>query len=296
MKRNLEQMEQNGNGEGNTNPPQLRVSQAKRWAFTFNNYTMEQKEQVEQRFRESDIAGWIFQEEIGDGSTGDSAEGTPHLQGYFEFKEKGRWSQLKLPKEIHFEKAKGNKDQNITYCSKLRTRVAGTTLYSENFTPPKPKRELVKLGREWLRPDQCEIVDMFKDYEDPLWGRKIYWFWEPKGNWGKSVTATHMVDYCEAIEVSGAAKDVFFGIASALEERDIKTVILDIPRESMRYVQYQAIEKIKDGKFFSPKYESGMIRFNKPHIVVFANEPPDYGSMSMDRWVVQELGVPPTQI
>jgi len=100
-----------------------------------------------------------------------------------------------------------------------------------------------------------------------------------------------MIDFGNALEVSGAAKDVFCGVATSLDKFDIKTVIYDIPRESIQYVQYQAIEKIKDGKFFSPKYESGMVRFNKPHIVCFSNCPPNMRALSADRWIVKELPV-----
>lgn len=278
-----EQMETLETGGGNTISPPVRIVPSKRWCFTYNNPPEGTLETMETLFNKFECK-YIMGREVGE-------SGTPHIQGYIESAKKIRPIERFGIKEIHWEKCKGNREANLKYCAK-----DGDYVHSPEF---KVIRPLAKMKREYLRDDQKLIVDHFKEFEDPLWGRKIYWFWEPTGNWGKSVVAEHMIDYEGAIEVSGAGKDVFFGIASALETMDIKTVILDIPRQSMAYVQYQAIEKIKDGKFFSGKYEGKMIRYNRPHIVVFANEEPEYTNvktglpnLSMDRWEVIRLDVP----
>ena len=41
--------------------------------------------------------------------------------------------------------------------------------------------------------------------------------------------------------------------------------------------------------FFSGKYESGMVRYNKPHVIIFANCRPDIEKLSKDRWKVKCL-------
>ena len=48
-----------------------------------------------------------------------------------------------------------------------------------------------------------------------------------------------------------------------------------------------ALESIKDMFFYSGKYEGGMVCGPNPHVMVFANEPPEYGILSKDR--VKEL-------
>ena len=278
MKRKLETLE---TGEGNTISSPVRIVPSKRWCFTYNNFVEGILETMETVLTSFNIE-YIIGKEVGE-------SGTPHLQGYIESKTKIRpIEKLGFPLEIHWEKCKGNRESNLKYCAK-----DGDYVHSAGL---KPRRPVQLMKREYLRDDQLAIVDLFKDYEDPLWGRNIYWFWEPEGNWGKSVVATHMVDFCDAFEVAGASKDVFCGVVAQLEKHDIKTVILDIPRASMKYVQYQAIEKLKDGKFFSGKYESAMCRYNRPHIVCFANEPPEFtdpktgdSNMSPDRWIVTEL-------
>lgn len=69
-------------------------------------------------------------------------------------------------------------------------------------------------------------------------------------------------------------------------------------RAEQGYVNYGALESSKNGHVFSGKYESGSKAFNKPHVICFANAPPDLESMSKDRWNVvhiQELidAIPP---
>jgi hypothetical protein len=100
-----------------------------------------------------------------------------------------------------------------------------------------------------------------------------------------------MIDQMGAFEVSGKGADVLCGISKFIEEhgRCPPIIIYDIPRSTSEYVSYQSIEKLKDGKFFSGKYESGMVRYNKPHIVCFANCEPDVEKLSGDRWVVECL-------
>lgn len=152
-------------------------------------------------------------------------------------------------------------------------------------------REVVKMTEDLLRPEQLALAHRFKEYEHPLWGRYIYWFWEPNGNWGKSITATYMIDQMNATEVSGKGADVFCGISALIENTGEcpPIIIYDVPRSCLNYVSYFSIEKLKDGKFFSGKYESGMKRYNKPHIICFANEPPKTDEMSLDRWIIERL-------
>ena len=68
-----------------------------------------------------------------------------------------------------------------------------------------------------------------------------------------------------------------------------RVVFIDIPRTSKGHVSYQGIEELKNGCCYSTKYESGMLLFEPPHVVVFANDPPQEGMFSADRLHVHEL-------
>ncbi len=152
-------------------------------------------------------------------------------------------------------------------------------------------RPLEKYTKADLQDKHIAIVDQFIEFEDAKFGRKIFWFWEPDGNWGKTLCCNYMVDNMHATVLAGKRRDMFCGLISVIEKQEEcpPIVLVDIPRSSLGYVDYSGLEKVKDGCIFSTKYESGMVRFNRPHIICFANQEPLYDLMSLDRWVVNKL-------
>lgn len=158
-----------------------------------------------------------------------------------------------------------------------------------NFKPP---RALQIIPIDILRKEQREIVEQFRKPCPPIWEARglLYWFWERRGGWGKSVVSLWMIDHLDAFVVSGANKDILFGFKQQVDEGKTPNIIVfDIPRCNENHVSYQAIESIKNGFMYSPKYEGGMCRFNPPHVICFSNEPPDTDEMSIDRWRIVEL-------
>lgn len=267
-------------GEGNTKPPPTKqISPAKKWCFTLHKYSSTHINFLTS-FLNSSKHNYIFSEE-----KGKSGE-TPHLQGYIEFESKCRpkniFSDMEGYETIHYEKAKGTKEQNIKYITKEGGK------YYTNMKIPKP---VVKIGYDMLRDNQKEIADLFQEDEDPIHGRKIYWFWEKTGNWGKSFLCLHLIDYCGACVVQGKNNDILFGVKDYFDKNGEipRLIIFDVPRCNQNHVSYQAIESIKNGFFYSGKYEGGMARFNKPHILVFSNEEPETWNLSEDRWIIKEL-------
>lgn len=101
-------------------------SQAKRWCFTLNNFSDDDRERV---LREcgSRCSYFVVGEERGE-------NGTPHLQGYFILRVHSRLSQLKsvFSERAHFEVARGTPRQNREYCTKERVLAEGGSLPSGN--------------------------------------------------------------------------------------------------------------------------------------------------------------------
>jgi len=269
-------------GGGNTKSPPakqkpVRVSGAKFWTFTWNNYP---ENWLALLAPSLEGAEWIAGYEIGE-------SGTPHSQGYGGFPVKVRPIGYRgAPKEIHWgdengKPAKGTRQHNVTYCSKEGKPAGGT------LRIPRP---LVKMTYDLLRPWQKKIADEFVEPEDPLFGRPIHWYWEEPGGVGKSVLCTYFVDNCNCIILSGGAADMKFGVTSycAKHGEGPDLIVMDIPRVQDN-ISIKGIEECKNGCFFSSKYESSMVRYNRPHVVVFANKPPDVTDMSMDRWKIVEL-------
>lgn len=283
------------NGGGNTRtPPKKQGSCAKYWSFTLNDFTKDDILRL-QNWDSSIVPQLVFQDEIG-------KKGRHHLQGALCLKKKGRPLKaiqvLLGHKRTHVEKKKKDStvEQLFNYCVKdgeerYHEHLIKSELQVRYIRGWKKKRPLALVTYDILNKKQKQIADMFKEPEDPLFGRLIYWFWEAKGNVGKTILGTYFVDNCLCIEVSGKKADMKHGIAAYKDKNghgpDI--VIIDLPRDDLDYVNYGAIEKIKDGKFFSGKYESGMVRYNRPHIICFANSPPHTERMSLDRWRVRNL-------
>lgn len=67
--------------------------------------------------------------------------------------------------------------------------------------------------------------------------------------------------------------------------------IFDLSRTQAEKIDaiYMAMEQFKNGRIFSPKYHSATKVFRTPHVVVFANYPPDLSKLSQDRWDIEEL-------
>lgn len=249
-------------GSGNTtaNPTNpSRGNFAKRWTFTLNNYSEEQFQNIK------NICGtngtYILGREVG-------KEGTPHIQGYFECKKRIRAIQFFGVKEIHFEVAKGNRDQNIAYCSKEGN-------YETNFKIKKPLKII-----EELKPWQKSVENIIQTEPDE---RSIYWFWDETGNTGKTVLTKYLCHKYNAIPVEGKKADILYVCA----EFESECYIFDLSRttESQSGL-YDSIEKVKNGLYMCGKYESKPIVRNCPHVIVFANFYPDKSKLSLDRWQI----------
>lgn len=267
-------MAPNGSGEGNTkSSPACRVSSSKLWCFTWNNYNGSDVSIFEEYLKSK--SKYVFGYEVGE-------KGTPHLQGYVEFKEKTRPLECKeFPKQIHWEKKSihSTKSECIAYCCKDGN-------YKTNMIMREPLIDPLE-GKEYY-PWQQQIVNLV---DGPILKRKVHWYWESTGNTGKSDFTKHLCIKKEGcLMVTGKSNDVKFIIAEYLKEKDLKILIIDIPRISEGHFSVTAVEEILNGHIVSGKFESCAIMFNPPHVLVFANyPPPNPEHMSADRWIINEI-------
>lgn len=248
------------------------------WVFTWNNYTAADRELLCKAF-ENLKSQFVFQEETGE-------NGTPHLQGVVFFQNQRELSTLKkISRAIHWERMRGKKEQAVAYCTKAETRTG------EVFTNMKLPRQLVSpLAGKELYGWQSDIQTAMEGEPDD---RTILWVWDEPGCSGKTAFAKHLAITRPGrmLYVNGAGKDVYFAIAQALEKNtELDTVVFGYPRSKEQYVSYAALESVKDGFFFSSKYESGMVVFPCPHVLVLANFAPKRNELSRDRWEVYEIG------
>jgi len=133
-----------------------------------------------------------------------------------------------------------------------------------------------------FRPWQEELVSYVNA---PVHPRQVLWYHDPEGNQGKSWMASYLSTTGAFIVTNGKIAD----IAHAYNNET--TVIFDLSRTQVDKIDhiYALMESFKNGRIFSPKYESVVKTFSPCHVVAFANFIPDHSKLSQDRWLVKTL-------
>lgn len=229
-----------------------------------------------------------------------SPAGQAHFQGACVLTKPKRMTALcKVVPGGFFQKMRGAwEDQR--YC--LKDGLGGAIMYDNiplwRLTKGSFAAPLVKLDRDGLRPEQREWFDLF---EPPcIDERTVWWLFEREGGWGKSHLTKTLYDVLGPDRVmvcSGKYSDICQNLSVKREThgRYPDVVVVDVPRVSTEtghvFISYPAIEKLKDGLLYAPKYEGGEHRFRSPHVVVLANVPPHdpLKKFSADRWKIFEL-------
>jgi len=137
------------------------------------------------------------------------------------------------------------------------------------------------------RPWQKQILDTVSGPADD---RTIIWVTDPQGGKGKTRLGRHLVLNYAAVELSGKVADMAFmlkGHVDIWEEDPSRAgvVVFDISRAAMDLSDhiYTMAEKIKSGRVCSTKYNSKMLNFTPPHVVIFSNQTWDRSKFSVDR-------------
>ncbi len=247
---------------------------SRNWFLTWNNHTTESIGDL------LDIPGlikYMIQEEKGEET------GTLHLQGVMCFKHEKSWKKLREIAEIYWKPCR-NVMAARNYCSKRET--ASGERWSKGF---KVQTVVIDpLAGKTLYDWQQETLDYVNGDIDL---RKIRWIWSEEGNRGKSSLIKHMCLKLGAYMFGGKMGDAKYALAEmqAKGKELPKIMVMDIPRAQGNKISYSTLEEIKNGCFFSSKYESKMVLTNIPHIIVMANKGPKEEDMSEDRWDIQRV-------
>jgi len=260
-------------GEGNTETSPTSKRQPSRktfYAFTLFNYDKDNLEATLNSQLKKLSQKYFYGREICPTTQ------KKHLQGFLQLKKPMRITELKLSGKPHLEACKGSEEQNYAYCSKDKDVV--------KYGYPKEIKTI-----EELRPWQQSILDDI--ILKPVIDRRVYWFWEPEGNIGKSAFVKYCVVKYNALFCDGGAKKDIINLVFNNNMDECELVIWDIPRCSQGAISYAAIEAISNGMVCNTKYETGTKVFNPPHIIIFANIPPcvEGESLSKDRWHITRI-------
>jgi len=245
-------------------------SPAIHWLCTVNNYL---PIDIKCILLNKEICSYAFQHEVGE-------SGTPHLQAYIKFHKKTRPIGL-FSKRFHWEKVK-NIMATIEYCSS--TGEHREKPHGKQWTNIPWVAEHQKTDNLWvpLRPWQSHVLARIYAENDD---RKIWVVVDSIGNKGKSWFARHICEHENAIILSGKSADMKYGVSKKVHlGMPPDWIIFDVPRTNVDYLCYSGIEEIKNGCFFSPKFDGDMCLMKSPICLLLMNEMPDLSSMSADRW------------
>jgi hypothetical protein len=300
-------------------------SQAKRWCFTLNNWTHEERlnlhllgESISADGDQSFLSYLIFGVEIGE-------SGTPHLQGYCILREKARLSRLKEEPGLsraHLEIARGTHESASTYCKKDGD-------FHEYGEPPKQPgaRGHWKQLQQWLidlpsRPtikDVCDefpalvannenavnkFIEMYTSPDHLVQGPFIHpWQIRVNGIVDGEPDDRKVIFVVDPegnkgkswltrywLTHRGGTQFLSVGkrddLAYAVKQGP-DLFVFDIPRGNMQFLQYSVLEQLKNRVIFSTKYQSQTkILPSNVHVVVFSNEAPDMESLTNDRYKI----------
>jgi len=266
-------MLETGEGNNNTSPARVRIVPSKHWCFTFFFENAKEVETLETALNVKGIEYLMGEETC-------PTTGRKHMQGFISSDKKIRPIEKFKTKGVHWEKTKGNREQNIEYCSKegkIKTNIK---------IPRKLIDPMEGLER---KPWQKELEELFNGPYGS--DRYLHWYWSKDGGVGKTSFCKHICMTRNAIVLSGKAADIKCGVAFHIEKhKELDIAMFHFTRSVEDYVSYEGLESIKDGFFFSGKFESGMCMFNQPHVVIFANFPPKLtDTVSIERWKITEI-------
>lgn len=270
--------EQNEQSGGNIQTPDFVTEdngfQATKYFFT---YHIQSDESFEQAFDKLKglyplCKNYIFAEEHGK-----SGE-TPHIQGACVLRAKTRATTLGkfFKNPVASYKLKSWKSA-LAYCCKEQGRKES----SENIPEP---LEVMSSLKVW----QQECYDIYDSKPDH---RSIHWFYGGK-NTGKTEMARYLyIHHKVPFSYGGSVSDIMNLAFNNI--KGCKAFVFCLTRFKGNRISFDALEQLKDGMISNNKYETGCFVINRPHVFVFANEPPEDDEfeerMSSDRFKLHKI-------
>ena len=149
----------------------------------------------------------------------------------------------------------------------------------------------IDLDNVILRPWQKALLEYIKPST-----REVIWVIGRHGNEGKSWFQEYMESkFGWGKVICGMDIKMKKGsICHVLSKRSLMTTdtfLFDVGKANTDHgVNYELLEKIKNGRIVASKFDSKELKFNTPNtVVVFSNEKPDVSELSKDRWKIFQI-------
>lgn len=222
---------------------------------------------VKKRFFEMieqwDIHKWVYAVEKG-------KHGYKHVQGRFQTSKSFEEIKKQLP-GAHIEEASDTWEYE---------RKGGRYLTSED-TP-----EIIKVRFGKPRRVQIYAERVLQSTND----REVMVWIDEQGNCGKTWFTIHLWETGKACYVPptlGTPKEIIQWVHSAYNHEPY--IIIDIPRSwKWNEALYTAIETVKDGLVYDPRYTARMRNIRGVKVMCVTNTCPKLDKLSADRWILFE--------
>ena len=141
-----------------------------------------------------------------------------------------------------------------------------------------------------LKPWQKSLLELMKPTE-----REIIWVSGEKGAEGKSWFQEYSENYYGSKRVFRTTMNRNTdSILHCLSKRTLPLIdvfVFNTPRSfDVKDIPYTLLEEIKDGQAISSKYNSKVLNFKKPNIlIIFSNKRPCITGVSKDRWRIYKI-------
>lgn len=241
-------------------------SQCRNLCFTWNNYTPASHEDLVKNL--PPYTYLIIGEEVGE-------SGTPHLQGYVEFKSPTRFARLKEKfNQIHWEKRKGTSQQASDYCKKDgKFKEYGTATDQGKRTDLESISEEIVNGASleqiaslyphyyvrYFRGFQALQSSLSKHREGPP---EVHW------RWGKA--GVGKTRYCVEKHPSHYIKDASQWWDGYCQQ---EAIIID-DFDGVKY-SYRDLLRLLDRYHIQVQVKGTYVKINSPYIYITCEHPPE---------------------
>ena len=171
----------------------------------------------------------------------------------------------------------------VSYQALTRDLKEAVDLYIEN------QADFRDVGNVELKPWQNELMKYIEPHD-----REIIWVVGKDGNEGKSwfqkyvksVFGTRKV--VSGIDIKTNSASIFQALRKCpIVTADIFLFNVGKSKNKFDQINYDALEKMKDGEAFASKYDSQQLKIRVPNVVmVFSNSPPDVKELAKVRFKV----------
>ena len=167
--------------------------------------------------------------------------------------------------------------------------LAGRSTVTKTDYRVKCKKREITL-RSW----QTKLLNLLKEVPND---RDILWIYDKEGGSGKNTFGDYLEDREPDLFFTtqdlGTSRDAATILANKLESGwnqsadEWSSILINLVRSSENHQRmYTYIEDMKDGRCTVQKYKGKSLRYDTPHVVVFANFLPIIKCVTISRWKV----------